>query len=225
MDVEEAVASRKSIRAFLPDPVPPSVLKDILEIARRAPSGGNLQPWHAIILTGGPLASFCDRLAPSIAKGFGSEERQYDIYPSALTDPYNARRTKIAEDMYGLLEIPRSDRAARLAWVARNFRFFGAPVGMIVHTPSAMGAPQWADLGMWMQTVMLLLRGKGLDSCAQEAWSLFHTSIRQYLPIPASHVIFAGMAIGYADQTALVNALVSDRAELDQYLIMLGFSD
>lgn len=225
MHIEEAVATRRSIRAFRPDPVPPAILREVLEAARRTPSGGNLQPWHAIILTSDALADFCDEMLRSVEKGIGSEPPQYDIYPPALTAPYNTRRIKIAEDMYERLGIARSDRAARLAWVARNFAFFGAPVGMIVHMPATMGPPQWADLGMWMQTVMLLLRAKGLDSCAQEAWSLFHTSIRQHLPIPDSHIIFAGMAIGYADHTAPVNALVSERAELEQYIIMRGFPD
>lgn len=224
MDVTEAVRSRKSVRAFLPDSVPQEVLLDVFEAARRTPSGGNLQPWHAIVLTGQPLTAFRAGMAKAVVNGLGSEPEQYPIYPSDLPKPYRERRFKVAEDMYGLLGVPRDDKPARLAWVAQNFCFFGAPVGMIVHMPAIMGPPQWSDTGMWMQTLMLLLRGHGLHSCAQEAWSLFHTSIRRLLPIPPDHIVFAGMAIGYADTTKSVNNLHSERAVLADYVSFDGFT-
>ena len=222
MDVFEAVQSRKSVRAFLHDPVPQDALVKVFEAARRAPSGGNIQPWHAIVMTGEALDRFCEAIAVAVANGLGSEPEQYAIYPADLTEPYKSRRTKVAEDMYGLLGIPRSDKSARLDWVARNFQFFGAPVGMIIHVPSSMGPPQWTDLGIWMQTVMLLLRGHDLHSCPQEAWSLFHTSIRQLLPIPDDHAVVAGMAIGFADLSAPVNGLIADRASLSENLVFDG---
>lgn len=225
MTVREAIQTRKSVRDFLPRPIPFETIKSVLEAARRTPSGGNVQPWHAIVLSGSALDEFRTGMLPSVEAGIGSEPEQYAIYPPKLADPYAARRFKVGEDMYARAGIPRSDKAARLAWIARNFRFFDAPVGMFVHTPAFMGPPQWSDLGMWMQTIMLLLRSHGLDSCSQEAWSLFHSSVRRLIPIPDDHIIFAGMAIGYADPNAPVNELVSDRADTSEYIRYLGFDD
>lgn len=216
MSVSDAVSTRRSVRAFLPDPVPLDLIKSVLDRARRAPSGGNLQPWHAVVLAGPPLERLVEAMTGIAARGLGSEPAQYSVYPDPVPQPFADRRLKVGEDMYARLAIPREDKPARAAWFANNFRFFGAPLALLIHMPALMGAPQWSDLGMWMQTVMLLLREEGLDSCSQESWSLFHTSLRTLVPIPDDHIIFAGMAIGYADQSHSVNGLKTDRAALNE---------
>lgn len=221
MSVTEAVEQRRSVRGFLPTPVDRKLLESILATASRAPSGGNLQPWHATVLAGDRLGEFRAAMDDVAARGLGSEEPQYAIYPSPLPSPYADRRLKVGEDMYGLLGIERDDQAGRRKWFAENFRFFGAPVGLILHMPALMGPPQWSDLGMWMQTLMLLLVEAGLGSCPQESWSLFHGSVRKLVPIPEDHMIFAGMAIGYPDPDKPVNRLRAERAPLAETLSWL----
>ncbi len=216
MIVSEAVASRRSIRAFLDKPVDRTVLERVLEKAQRAPSGGNTQPWHGVMLTGEPLARLLTRVAEDLPKGRAAFAPEYHVYPPELDGAYETRRRGVGEDMYGALAIPREDKAARLLWFARNFQAFGAPVLMLVHTPKYMGPPQWSDIGMWMQTVMLLLREEGLDSCPQEAWSVYSPQIREVISIPDDHIFFCGMAIGFRDPGAPVNAFPVARAALDE---------
>lgn len=216
--VSEAIATRRSVRAFKDRPVPRETIAAILAQAARAPSGGNLQPWHVIVLGGAQLEIFRTGMRAAAARGLGSEPNQYEVYPASLPAPYEDRRRKVGEDMYRQIGIAREDREGRRSWFQNNFQFFGAPVGILIHTPALMGPPQWADLGIWLQTVMLLLREYGLDSCAQEAWSVFHTSVRALVPIPEDHILMAGMAIGYADHDHAVNGLVSDRAALSDYV-------
>lgn len=169
MDVRDAVATRYSCRAFRPDPVPEEIVRDILERAAQAPSGGNLQPWHVHALTGAPLKALVDEIAGHydlLPRGEGTE---YAIYPSPLGELYNARRFKCGADLYAALGIPREDKPARYRQYARNFRFFDAPVGLFFSIDRQMGPPQWCDLGMYLQNVMVLARAHGLHTCAQEA--------------------------------------------------------
>jgi nitroreductase len=157
-----------------------------------------------------------------IANG-SSEAAEFDVYPSLLPEPYKSRRNAVGEAMYGILGIPRSDKIGRAEWFKRNFEFFGAPVGLFIHTPKYMGAPQWADLGMWLQSVMLMLREEGMDSCAQEAWSLWPRTVRRFVTIPDDHILFAGMAIGYRDESTPINRLETDRVELSEATEFIGF--
>ncbi len=163
MNVSEAVASRRSIRAFLDRPVEREAIERILEKAQRSASGGNTQPWHGIVLTGAPMQRLFARVAEDLPKGRAAFAPEYHVYPPELDGAYEMRRRAVGEDMYGALAIPREDKPSRLAWFARNFQAFGAPVLMLVHTPKYMGPPQWSDIGMWLQTVMLLLREEGLE--------------------------------------------------------------
>ncbi|RHW18803.1 nitroreductase [Sphingomonas gilva] len=222
MKVSEALASRRSVRGFLDKPVDPNVLRRVLTLAGRAPSGGNLQPWHVAVVTGRPLAALVDAVAARIAAG-AAEPAEYAVYPANLPEPYRSRRFAVGEEMYGHLGIPREDRAARLAWFAANYRFFGAPVGLFVHTPRFMGPPQWADLGIWLQSVMLLLREEGLDSCPQEAWAMWPRSVRAHVPIPEEHILYAGMSIGWADPAAPANRTRAERAPIEETTTFLGF--
>ena len=212
MQVSQAIASRKSIRAFRPDPVSRETIEDILKLALRAPSGGNLQPWRVYALLGEARDELVRRVAEKRKVNPMGEPPEYKIYPEKLTEPYRTRRFNIGEAMYATMNIPREDKSARLNFFQRNWEFFGAPVGLVFTMDRQMQEGQWADLGMFMENIMLLAREKGLHTCPQEAWATFHSVIREYLSVPENEMIFCGMAIGYADETAAVNALQSERA-------------
>lgn len=222
MNVSEAVDSRMSCRAFLATPVPTTALRAILEAAGRAPSGGNLQPWHVFVLTGKSLAALREDIGRRLIESPRGEGAEYDVYPPHLTDPYRARRFKCGEDLYATLSIPREDKPARLRQFARNYLFFDAPVGMFIFVDRQMGPPQWSDLGMYMQTVMLLAREHGLHTCAQEAWSVWHSAVRQLLQVRDELMLFSGLALGFRDDAAPVNRLRTDRAELGEYVTIHG---
>lgn len=217
MKVSEAIATRKSIRAFKSDPVDTAVIREILSRAARAPSGGNLQPWRVYVLTGAARDELVRRVRQKMQQTPMGETPEYHIYPPDLTEPYKSRRYQVGEAMYATIGIPRSDRAGRLKQFVRNWEFFGAPVGLIFSIDRQMQQGQWADLGMFMENIMLLAREQGLHTCPQEAWAVWHTTIREYLSISPSEMIFCGMAIGFADETAPINRLESERAELDAY--------
>ncbi|KQP39901.1 nitroreductase [Pseudorhodoferax sp. Leaf274] len=216
MNVSEAIASRRSVRAFQPKPVPGEVIRRVLERALRAPSGGNLQPWHLHAVGGERLdalkATMRDRMLQAPAPD--GEGAEYKVYPDQLPSPYRDRRFAVGEAMYASLGIPRDDKPARLRWFARNFQFFDAPLALFCTVDRLMGPPQWSDLGMLLQSVMLLLREEGLDSCAQECWALYPQTIGRFLELPEGRMLFCGMAIGYADRGHAVDALQTARAPL-----------
>ncbi|MEN9718462.1 MAG: hypothetical protein RIQ99_1340 [Pseudomonadota bacterium] len=223
MDVTEAVASRRSIRAFTDQPVDRAVLQRVLEKAQNSPSGGNTQPWNAVVLAGDPLAALLGKVAEVIPQGLAAYSPEYNIYPPELDGAYAQRRFGVGEAMYAALDIPREDKASRLKWFGRNFQAFGAPVLLLVHTPRYMGPPQWSDMGMWLQTVMLLLREEGLDSCAQEAWAVYTKQIRECVELPEDHIFFCGLAIGHGDRTLPINQFPVPRAPLDEVVRWQGF--
>jgi nitroreductase len=223
MNVTEAVATRRSVREFLDRPVDKALLERILTKAQNAPSGGNTQPWNAVMATGEPLKKLLEAVAEVVPQGPAAHKPEYNIYPPELDGRYKDSRFGVGEAMYAALDIPRDNKMARLMWFARNFRAFDAPVLMLIHTPRYMGPPQWSDIGMWLQTVMLLLREEGLDSCAQEAWAIYTPQIRQCFPIPEDQIFFCGMAIGYRDPDAPVNNFPVGRASLDQVVSWEGF--
>jgi len=218
MKVSEAIASRKTIRAFKSDPVSRETVESILAAASRAPSGGNLQPWKVYVLLGEARDELIRRVAERRKTKALGEAPEYSIYPPALTEPYKTRRFRIGEAMYGALGIPREDKMARLAFFSKNWEFFGAPVGLIVTIDRQMQQGQWSDVGMFLQNVMLLAREYGLHTCPQEAWAVWHRIIREYLAVPENEMVFCGMGIGYADENHPVNALVSDRASLGEFV-------
>ncbi|NVD43657.1 nitroreductase [Qipengyuania atrilutea] len=223
MNVSDAVRSRRSVRAFVNKPVERETLARILEKAQRSPSGGNTQPWHGIVLSGEPMQRLFDRIAHEFPKGRDAHRPEYNVYPSELDGAYEQRRRGVGEDMYGALDISREDKANRLQWFARNFQAFGAPVLMLIHTPRYMGPPQWSDIGMWLQTIMLLLREEGLDSCPQEAWAVYASQIREVVDIPDDHIFFCGLAIGYRDESAPVNNFDVKRADIGEAIRWEGW--
>jgi nitroreductase len=222
MKVTEAVDLRMSVRAFRPDPVPGALLREILEKASRAPSGGNVQPWKVYALAGQPLVEFKNLVAKRSAAGV-QEKPEYQVYPPDLWEPYRSYRFQCGEDLYRTVDIPRADRPARLKQLARNFVFFGAPVGLFFFLERRMGPPQWADLGMYMQTLMLLAMERGLDTCAQECWATWPNTVAEFLGAPADQLLFSGMAVGYRDREHPINTLRTRRAAFDDFASMRGF--
>lgn len=216
MQVSQALATRMSCRAYLPTPVPEATVRSILDAARRAPSGGNLQPWHVYALSGAPLAELLGRVRAKLPAQPTGDGTEYEIYPANLWEPYRSRRFKCGEDMYATIGIAREDRFGRLRQFARNYEFFGAPVGMFFYLDRRMGPPQWADVGMYMQSVMLLAREHGLDTCPQEAWSVWYRTVDEYLGTRPELILFSGMALGYRDESAPINRLHTDRAPLEE---------
>jgi nitroreductase len=219
MDVSEAVARRISIRAFRPDPVPRAAVADILLRAAQAPSGGNLQPWRIYALTGEPLAEFKALVA---ANPFG-ETPEYNVYPPDLWEPFRTRRWQNGEDLYATIGIPREDKPARLRQLARNGEFFGAPVGVFFFLDRKLGPPQWADLGMYMQNVMLLAVERGLDTCPQEYWARYPQTVAKFVKAPDDHMLFSGMALGYRDEAHPINTLKASRDPFEVWGELIGF--
>lgn len=221
MNVTQAVAQRVSIRAFKPDPVSGALVREILEAAARAPSGGNLQPWRVHALAGAPLEALKAKVR---ASPFG-ETPEYDVYPPNLWEPFRTRRFQCGEDLYATIGIPREDKAARLAQLAKNGELFGAPVGLFFSLDRKVGPPQWSDVGMYMQTVMLLATERGLSTCAQEYWARYPQTLAETLNLPQDHMIFSGMALGYADEAAPINTLRTRRDPFELWADMRGFED
>jgi len=213
MNVSEAISSRRSIRDFLNSPIPDSLIKDLMTKASRSPSGGNLQPWKIFVVNKKSMDDFLEFQA----NWMQPESPAYDIYPPKLKEPYRTYRYDLGEQMYSLLGIPREDKDARLTQVLKNFNFFGAPVGIFCFIDKSMGPPQWSDLGMFLQTFMLLAREAGLDTCAQEAWSMKQDSVKSFLEVDESLMLFCGMALGYADKDAKINQLSSTRSHVDEW--------
>jgi nitroreductase len=223
MKVSEALGTRMSCRAFLPDPVPEALLRQILAAASRAPSGGNLQPWFVDVLTGAPLAALLERVAVQVPEHPLGHPSEYPVYPSPLGEPYRTRRHQNGEDLYATIGIPRSDRPARLRQFARNYEAFGAPVVLFICIERYMGSAQWADMGMFMQSIMLLAREHGLHTCPQESWSGWHREVAHAIALPASRMLFSGIAIGYRDESAPINRLRTERAPLAEFASFRGF--
>lgn len=222
MDVRDAVHRRRSIRAFTDREIEPELLTQLLTDAAYAPSGGNLQPWHVTVVRGNAMADLKTRMITRLSDPTAPEPTpEYPLYPSPLKSPYRERRFRNGEMLYELLGIPRTDRPARLRQFARNYLFFDAPVGLFVYVDRQMNAPQWADLGMFLQTLMLLLTEAGVDSCPQLAWSTYHDTVAEVTLPPAELVLFSGLAIGYADPRAPENNLRTERAPLDEWCTVL----
>jgi nitroreductase len=199
VDVYDAVDSRRAVRAFSAEPVPKPVLERVLTAAARAPSSGNLQPWQVYVVTGEPLADLKRRATARALAGDPGDEREYPMYPADLVPPYLDRFSAAAAQRYAALGIERDDPARPVKISALNSAAFGAPVVLFCYLDRTMGPGQWADAGMYLQTVMLLLRAEGLHSCTQEAWAEYHRSVAAVICPPPQRMLFCGMSIGYAE--------------------------
>ncbi len=222
MNVSEALDTRLTCRAFKDTPVPRDVLVEILEKAKRAPSGGNLQPWHVYVVAGDDLKEFKRIIAEKLPDNPFGEGTEYNIYPPDLKEPYKARRFKCGEDMYATIDVPRDDKAGRLKQFSRNFEFFGAPCALFFSIDRTMQEGQWADLGMFMQSIMLLAREYGLDTCPQEAWAIWYKTVGEFVGIPEEQMLFCGMGIGYREEGEAINSLRTDRAPLEEFVSFRG---
>jgi nitroreductase len=208
MDVYEAVETRRSVRRFTDRPVPQEVLRRVLSAAAWAPSGSNLQPWHAFVLSGGPLAALKKRAGARLAAGDPWDEPEYEQYPPQLKSPYRERRSAFGEQRYGALGIARKDTEARQRAASANWECFGAPAALFCYIDRDLGRPQWSDVGM------LLLRAEGLHSCTQMAWAKFHRTVAETVAPPRDLILFCGMSIGYEDSA--VHAARTGRAALEE---------
>jgi nitroreductase len=219
MNVDEAIKTRISIRAFKPDPIPEAIVRDIIDVARYAPSGGNLQPWKVIAVAGAEREAVTALAQANLP---GAEDDR-PVYPANLWEPYRTRRYKVGEDMYALLGIGRDNKPGRLMHLAQNFQFFGAPVGLFFVIDKAMGHGQWAHLGMFMQSLALAALERGVQSCMQEAWARMRVPLAAHFGLGDEEMIYCGMALGHADMSKPVNTLRSDRAPVEEIAVFRGF--
>ena len=219
MDVAQAVASRRSVRAFLDRPVPFAVIERVLDAARMAPSGCNYQPWEAHVLAGAPLRALQARLLA----GAPDDPLEYRYDAPAVDEKYQSRLKELGAAMYGTMGIGRHDSEERRNFVRANLVSFGAPVLLLAHFPKLMGPPQWSDVGMWLQTIMLLLRGEGLDSCPQEWMGVYGRTIKAELGLGDDIMLFCGLAIGWRDESAGVNNFSRPRVPLAGQVSFRGF--
>jgi nitroreductase len=224
-DADDAITSRRSVRAFLPTPVPRATIADILRVASRAPSGTNTQPWKVHVLTGAPLADLSRRVLAAFAdpEARARNQRDYAYYPEQWTSPYLDRRRKVGWDLYGLLGIGKGDFDRTQRQHARNFAFFDAPVGLMFTIDRVLERGSWLDYGMFLQNVMVAARARGLDTCPQAAWLDYHRIILESLECPPGDMLVCGMSLGYADPDAVVNRLETEREPVAGFTRFVGF--
>ena len=217
--VDAAITSRHSVRAFLPTPVPRETVEAILRVAARAPSGTNTQPWQIHVLTGAARQRLCDRITAIYENPteLADQEREYDYYPKEWASPYLDRRRKVGWNLYGLLGLAKTDKAGMHRQHGRNYRFFGAPVGLIFSIDRVMQQGSWLDYGMFLQNIMVAARARGLHTCPQAAFTQFHRVIAEELAFTPEQMLVCGMALGYADPAAVENSLMTERAAVSEF--------
>lgn len=211
--VDAAITSRRSIRAFLDKPVERDEIARILDVAARAPSGTNTQPWKVYVLTGAARERLSNAILAVNADPEQAREHteEYAYYPREWTSPYIDRRRKVGWDLYSLLGLGRDNKAGMAAQHARNYAFFDAPVGLIFTIDRIMAQGSWLDYGMFLQNIMVAARARGLDTCPQAAFTQYHRIISAELDLPASEMVVCGMALGWADPVRVENTLVTER--------------
>ncbi|HWK43782.1 MAG TPA: nitroreductase [Stellaceae bacterium] len=209
--VDQAIESRRSLRAFLPTPVPRETVERILDVAARAPSGTNMQPWRVHVLGGATRAALSAEIEAAHLSGEPGPEQEYPYYPERFFEPYLGRRRKVGWDLYNLLGITRDQTEKMRHQHARNFAFFDAPVGMIFTIDRRLAIGSWLDYGMFLQNIMIAARARGLDTCPQAAFAGYHAIIRRHLALDAGDMVICGMSLGHADPDAIENSLVTER--------------
>jgi nitroreductase len=221
--VDHAITSRRSVRRFLPTPVPAATVEAILDAAARAPSGTNMQPWRGYVLAGGAKDALVHAVQAVFDAGGPGHEQEVRYYPDSFFEPYLSRRRAVGWDLYGLLGIARGEAEKMKAQHRRNFQFFDAPVGMIFTIDRRLATGSWLDYGMFLQNVMTAARGRGLDTCAQAAWTHYHRAIRPILNLAEEETVVCGMALGHADADAPENTLVTTRTPAGSFMRFEGF--
>ncbi len=221
--VTEAVLKRISTRAFTSEPVSRDVIARLLETAQRAPSGGNLQPWRTIAVSGAAKQAVTDLALARLSENPSGEPTDRDIYPPNLWEPLRSRRFAVGEEMYDLLGIPREDKLARLGWFSRNYNFFNAPAALFFVVDTRLGHGQWGHVGMYLQTIALLAEEAGLGTCMQECWGVLRQTLKQHFSLGETEMIWCAMAIGHPDRDAKVNQLRTARAAPEDVTEWYGF--
>ncbi|MDB5901696.1 MAG: hypothetical protein JWM26_574 [Betaproteobacteria bacterium] len=220
-DVFDAARTRRSIRAYKPDPVPAEVLREIVAVARHTPSGSNIQPWRVHVLTGATLKRVGDAIKHAFLSDEPGHTRDYEYYTDPVYEPYLARRRQCGWGLYGTLAIGRGDYEKSKAYRARNYEFFGAPAGLIFTIDRGLEKGSWLDYGMFLQTIMLAARAKGLHTCPEAAIASYPDVVRRELALTNDRVVICGMAMGYADPDAVINTFQPSRIDVDEYAVFL----
>ncbi|MFZ4649593.1 MAG: nitroreductase [Rubrivivax sp.] len=224
LGAEQALRSRRSVRAFLPTPVARATVEELLALASRSASGSNIQPWKVHVCAGEVRERLSDTILQALDRdGPDRYQREWNYYPVNWREPYIGRRRRIGWGLYGLLGIPKGDYEATERQRRENYRFFGAPVGLMFTLDQDLEIGSWLDLGIFLGSLMVAARARGLDTCAQAAFADFHTLIRPVLGIPDSEIVICGMALGHADPDAPVNRLVTERAPVGDFASFCGF--
>jgi nitroreductase len=227
--VDRALLTRRSVRGFLPAPVPRAEIEAILHAAGRAPSGTNIQPWKVYVLTGAAKAGLSAKILAAHDEDYARKKRgepplhdqEYFYYPSQWFEPYLARRRKLGWDLYGLLGIGKTDYDKMHQQHGRNYEFFGAPVGMIFTIDRRLEQGSWLDYGMFIENIMIAVRGRGLDSCPQQAFATYHRIISEHLQLPENEAVVCGMALGHEDKSVLANQLKTERAAVADFAVFV----
>ena len=224
LSADEALLTRRSVRAFLPTPIARDTVEALLTLASRSPSGSNIQPWKVRVVAGETRARLSRAILDALDRdGYEKHTREYNYYPVNWREPYLARRRKIGWDLYGLMGIRKGDFDNTEKQRRRNYEFFGAPVGMIFTLDEDLELGSWLDLGIYIASLMVAARGRGLDTCPQAAFADFHAIIRRELGIPENEIIICGLALGHADPDAPENRLVTERASASEFASFDGF--
>jgi nitroreductase len=221
MNVRDAIRTRRSARAFLNTPVPRSMIEDILDQSRYAPSGSNFQPWQVYVVAGERR----DAIVADALRAFaaGEQAADYAYYPDPIPEPYRARRRATGWGLYSLLGIAKGDRESSRAQHARNYEFFDAPVGLFFFIDRQLELGSWLDYGMFLQNIMLMAREHGLHTCPQASWPELHQVVRRHLPVTDQHTLVCGMALGYADPGDPVNEYQPQRESVESFTQYFGF--
>lgn len=223
LSVTDAIMQRGSVREFRDTPVGADLVREILELAGRSPSGGNIQPWRVYALAGEEKQRLCEAVLAKAAQSPTGDRPDIPVYPESLGEPWRSRRFDCGERMYATLGISREDKPSRMARAAKNLSFFDAPVGVIITMDRSLGQSQIIDIGLFLQNLLLLAQERGLATCPQASWSMWSGVIRETLDLPENEMIMTGISLGYASADAPVNHLQQPRIPLDDYASLRGF--
>lgn len=223
--VDGIVRGRYAARAFTDRPVPKKAILDILDAARHAPSGANIQPWRVYVVTGDAKCRLSAAMAQAHNEARDAHASEYTYYSPVLPEPYHSRRAEFGRIFYGSLGIAQSDMEARSRQTAKNYDFFGAPLGLIVTIDRRLERGSWLDLGMFLQNILVCAGARGLQSCPQETFSKYHTILREHLPIPPEEMVVCGISIGYARDGVGPTPRLMPKAPVESFATFIGFED
>ena len=221
--VARALLSRRSVRGFLPTPVPRATVEAILYLAARAPSGTNIQPWKVYACTGAVRDALASELSALHDAGGGGHVQEYAYYPRNWREPYLSRRRKLGWDYYRTVGVTREDKPGMHRQHGRNYAFFGAPVGLFFTIDRDLELGSWLDAGMFVQGVMIAARAFGLHTCPQAAFTTYHAVVRRHLSMPDAEILLCGMSLGHLDPDAPENVLQSERVPVDEFATFSGW--